>query len=258
MHYRFEDLIAYVSQSETLHSGEILGSGTVGSGSGLEALRFLQPGERVALVGANRAAYAEVLFGAWQAGLAVVPINWRLHPAEIAYILDDCDAALCVCDASLRGALASQAAADDLAWLFYTSGATGRPKGVLLTHRDSTLAHLAPLSHGSGMYLLAFIAAGAANLIPRCTTFASDDLVESLNRHRRISMFMAPMMVRRLLEHPDMDFLQRERIELIIYGGGPMLLVQHRRGGRAAALGRALLGRWGLGARLGLAAQRRA
>jgi 2-keto-4-pentenoate hydratase/2-oxohepta-3-ene-1,7-dioic acid hydratase in catechol pathway len=49
MHYTFEDLIAYISQSETLHPGEILGSGTVGGGSGLEQGRFLQSGDVIEL-----------------------------------------------------------------------------------------------------------------------------------------------------------------------------------------------------------------
>ena len=47
MRWKFEDLIAYVSQGETLHPGEILGSGTVGDGCGLEHLRFLEDGDRV-------------------------------------------------------------------------------------------------------------------------------------------------------------------------------------------------------------------
>jgi 2-keto-4-pentenoate hydratase/2-oxohepta-3-ene-1,7-dioic acid hydratase in catechol pathway len=47
MHWKFEDLIAYVSQGETLHAGEILGSGTVGDGCGLEQLRFLEDGDLV-------------------------------------------------------------------------------------------------------------------------------------------------------------------------------------------------------------------
>jgi 2-keto-4-pentenoate hydratase/2-oxohepta-3-ene-1,7-dioic acid hydratase in catechol pathway len=49
MHWKFEDLISYVSQGETLHPGEILGSGTVGDGCGLESLRFLDDGDRVEL-----------------------------------------------------------------------------------------------------------------------------------------------------------------------------------------------------------------
>ncbi|MEX2150599.1 MAG: fumarylacetoacetate hydrolase family protein [Steroidobacteraceae bacterium] len=49
MHWKFEDLIAYVSQGETLRPGEILGSGTVGDGCGLESLRFLDDGDHVEL-----------------------------------------------------------------------------------------------------------------------------------------------------------------------------------------------------------------
>ena len=49
MYHRFEDIIAFISQSETLHAGEIIGSGTVGTGCGLELGRYLQPGDVVEL-----------------------------------------------------------------------------------------------------------------------------------------------------------------------------------------------------------------
>lgn len=49
MHHRFEDIIAYLSRGQTIHPGEILGSGTVGSGCGVELMRFLQGGETVEL-----------------------------------------------------------------------------------------------------------------------------------------------------------------------------------------------------------------
>jgi 2-keto-4-pentenoate hydratase/2-oxohepta-3-ene-1,7-dioic acid hydratase in catechol pathway len=49
MHWKFEDCIAHASRSETLHPGEFFGSGTVGNGSGLEHLRFLNPGDVVEL-----------------------------------------------------------------------------------------------------------------------------------------------------------------------------------------------------------------
>jgi 2-keto-4-pentenoate hydratase/2-oxohepta-3-ene-1,7-dioic acid hydratase in catechol pathway len=49
MHWKFEDCIAHASRSETLHSGEFFGSGTVGNGSGLESLRFLEPNDVVEL-----------------------------------------------------------------------------------------------------------------------------------------------------------------------------------------------------------------
>ncbi|WP_110950369.1 fumarylacetoacetate hydrolase family protein [Pseudomonas bohemica] len=49
MRWRFEDVIAHVSRSETLYPGEFLGSGTVGNGCGLEQLRYLKPGDQVEL-----------------------------------------------------------------------------------------------------------------------------------------------------------------------------------------------------------------
>ena len=49
MHWKFEDCIAHASRSETLHSGEFFGSGTVGNGCGLEQMRFLNPGDTVEL-----------------------------------------------------------------------------------------------------------------------------------------------------------------------------------------------------------------
>lgn len=232
----------------------------------------LEPGSRVALVGRNSPAYIESLFGAWCAGMIVVPVNHRLHPAEVATILEDSGAGLCLCELDMQEALTARCAASgiatrilaweelaaaaagqpgsgvhaaapgDLAWLFYTSGTTGRPKGVMLTHENlrqmvlnffadvmqpsvgSTLAHIAPLSHGSGMYLLAFVAAGAANLVPTATGMRTGELIALLNRHRRIAMFAAPTMVRRIAEASELGSLELERIELIVYGGGPMLL----------------------------------
>jgi 2-keto-4-pentenoate hydratase/2-oxohepta-3-ene-1,7-dioic acid hydratase in catechol pathway len=49
MHWKFEDLIAYISRAETIHPGEFIGSGTVGGGCGLEQNRFLAPGDVIEL-----------------------------------------------------------------------------------------------------------------------------------------------------------------------------------------------------------------
>ena len=138
---------------------------------GLRESFGLSPGDRVAIVMRNRPEYLEAMYAIWHAGLVAVPVNARLHPNELAHILDDSGSAVVVTDDEhaedvepLVGTLdALQAAvsapgpqwdrltesaqtplvdrdAGDAAWLFYTSGTTGRPKGATLTHRNLLMA----------------------------------------------------------------------------------------------------------------------
>src|SRR5262245_59989195 len=108
----------------------------------------------------NSPEYVEILWATWWAGLAVVPVNAKLHPKEAEYILDHSGARVCFVTPDLPGSVSGSlrvivagsdeyrrlvsgddeaaiaaAAPDELAWLFYTSGTTGRPKGVMITHR---------------------------------------------------------------------------------------------------------------------------
>ena len=93
---------------------------------------------------------------------------------------------------------------DEAAWLFYTSGTTGRPKGATLTHHnllmmslshladidpvlpDDSVLHAAPLSHGSGMYGLPHVARGAVNVVPQSASLDGAELAlpsRALARH---------------------------------------------------------------------------
>lgn len=227
----------------------------------------VEPGQHVALVMRNNAAFVELLHACWAAGACAIPINVKLHPAEIAFILDDAAARACfVTDDVDTGAIAAartggatsfidvdsadyrallqgepaaplDAAADDPAWLFYTSGTTGRPKGVMLTHRNllamalnyladvdpaeagDQLLHAAPMSHGSGLYIVPNVAAGATQLVPASRGFEVAEIDEILSQTARVKFFAAPTMVTRLVDRlrGNADGLKR-----IIYGGGPM------------------------------------
>src|SRR5258706_1978052 len=115
------------------------------------------PGARVAIVAGNSPEYIEVMWAGWHAGLCVVPINAKLHPKEVAFILENCGASLCFVsedvaannypNAIVLGAreyaklaehapIAAHAVTPgNPSWLFYTSGTTGRPKAAALRYR---------------------------------------------------------------------------------------------------------------------------
>ncbi len=238
----------------------------------------LQPGERVALFMTNHVAYLEVLYGAWWAGLVVVPVNAKLHPREVEFILSDSEAAALFVsddlapdlrlllgslpdlrqvftpgDAASAAALAAEAIAplhrepDDLAWLFYTSGTTGRPKGVMQTHRnlyamtacyfmdvdevsmDDAIVYAAPMSHGAGIYNFAFVAKAARHVVPLSGGFDPAELVALSRSVGRLCMFAAPTMVKRLVEHIQATAAPADGFKTIVYGGGPMYVedIQH-------------------------------
>jgi acyl-CoA synthetase (AMP-forming)/AMP-acid ligase II len=246
---------------------------TAAAAGGLRDDLELSPGRRVAIVMRNRPEYLEALFATWHAGLVAVPVNARLHRDEIAHVLDHSGSSVVVTDQEhaddveplvgaidgLRAAVLAPGAQwdrltgsapvrlvdrapDDPAWLFYTSGTTGRPKGATLSHRNLLMAslsyyadldpvstsdsilHAAPLSHGSGLYGLPHVARGAVSVVPHSGGVDGDEIAALLTRWAGMSMFAAPTMVKRLAGDRAVAAADLSHLKTIIYGGAPMYL----------------------------------
>jgi long-chain acyl-CoA synthetase len=261
---------AIVHGTRVLHDYRMLARRASGLAGALRTTLGLVTGDRVALYARNRPEYLEVMYAAWIAGLAVVPINHKLHVRELAYIVEDSGAAALFLSDGLVAIDARahmielgsrgyerlvdtaewpvhEAAAEDVAWLFYTSGTTGRPKGVMLTHRnlyamtlcyfadvDAAGAHdaalyAAPMSHGTGLYNFPSMLAGARHVIPESGAFDADEFLALAAHHRNATAFAAPTMVKRLVERAATRTLPDDAIRTIVYGGGPMYVADVRR-----------------------------
>jgi long-chain acyl-CoA synthetase len=240
--------------------------------SALQARLGIGRGDRVAIIMSNSVEYLELLYATWFAGAAVVPINFKLHAKEAAWIIENAEAkAVFVSDSmasdliplierlpGLAAAIAVERkdfaalrtlepmqvpvsrGRDDLAWLFYTSGTTGKPKGVMISNgnlhamafsyfvdvdevhiTDATL-YAAPMSHGAGIYNFMHVMRGARHVVPESGGFEADEVLALARSLRDISMFAAPTMVRRLVDRAKSEGSNGDGIRTIVYGGGPM------------------------------------
>jgi long-chain acyl-CoA synthetase len=286
------DAPALLRGDEPTRTWEGLAAVVARRAAGLALHHGVRPGDRVALVASNCPEYLELLFAIWHAGAVAVPLSSRLHVREAAALIDDCAARLCVATPDLAGDVSPlvpaptrllavgeaeerrttsvepvepvrRTALDD-AWIFYTSGTTGRAKGARLTHgnllamtaayyadvadvgpRDS-FVHVAALSHASGLFALPFLARGAAQVLPESGGFRADELLDLVGGRERSTFFLPPVLLRRLCDEVEQArSAPVHRLGTVLVGAAPVLADDLRRG--VAALGPRLWNGYGQG-----------
>jgi acyl-CoA synthetase (AMP-forming)/AMP-acid ligase II len=226
----------------------------------------------------NSPQYLEILVACWHAGLCVVPMNSKLHPKEFSYILDHAGVKMCfVTENLIEGIRESLGTVDefnrvicvnddeyetlikhapinmvdvlatDPAWIFYTSGTTGRPKGATLTHQtllamtlryyadidelspDDSYFHTAPMSHADGLYAIPHLIKASHHIVPESGGFDVEEVFDLLETFENATFMAAPTMLTRMTNHPKASSAKSENIKTIYYGGAPMYLEDTKR-----------------------------
>jgi fatty-acyl-CoA synthase len=242
------------------------------------ALRDLgiEPGDRVSFITYNTHQLLEAYYGVIEAGAVLNPINIRLAPPEIAYILSHAgskalfyhsdfaplvdglrdslppDIRLVVMEGAgsaevpeYESLLAAASSAyeppeideDAVAELFYTSGTTGRPKGVTLTHRAlhlhavysalglrltdaDTILHVVPLFHVNGWGAPHWMTAvGGKHVMLR--KFDPTALLELVQRHGVTYLLGVPTIFNALVNHPELGRFDLSSLKVAMIGGAP-------------------------------------
>jgi fatty-acyl-CoA synthase len=235
--------------------------------AGLMRSRGVKEGDRVAILCRNRIAFFEILFGCARLGAILVPLNWRMPPAELQPLLDDCAPVLIFhgaedeanvaglrrappaihLDSEYEPAAAAAGPApprpqwprDGIWYLLYTSGTTGRPKGVIYTFgmalanyvnigaaiglgSADVTANFLPLFHTAGINLHTLptlIQGGRVIVLPG---FDAERLVALIEAERLDTVFAVPTVYQALLDHPRFAAAPLDRVRHWGCGGAPL------------------------------------
>ncbi|HEX2214847.1 MAG TPA: long-chain-fatty-acid--CoA ligase [Mycobacterium sp.] len=221
-------------------------------------------GDRVAFIEKNGIEFFEIACGVSKLGAVVVPVNWRLATPEIHHIIDDAGARVVIVGSEFHERVAGlgdvrvvtiadyddwvaghpaedprvPTGPDDIAFLMYTSGTTGSPKGVMLTNDnyfckatgiadkwrfdvDSVSLAVMPLFHmaGSGWALVG-LCEGARTVVLRDVDPPA--ILDAVARHRITNMLLVPVVIQRLLDTPGVEATDFSALRAIVYGASPI------------------------------------
>ena len=214
-----------------------------------------EPGDRVAVLGHNRPDVVAVMYAASMAGVVLVPLNPRLHPEEWIDQLERSGAVLILGAGDLletlpttiptlawdEWQLAPGGAADrsgpETAWIIFTSGTTGTPKGAVLTHgsvraaitttsagrpvaNDDVYVFPFPLCHVAAYNVLLHHRAGRPVVL--LERFDPGAVLDAVARHHATSMSLAPTMLAALLDHPATSRADLTSLRNVGYGASPI------------------------------------
>jgi acyl-CoA synthetase (AMP-forming)/AMP-acid ligase II len=231
------------------------------------------PGDRVAYLGANHPCLYETLFAATAIGAIFVPLNWRLTATELTYMIDDCGAPVLVyapeheevvrqlvaASPALRYTFALggpfdtllaagdpawvdvDAALDDPAFILYTSGTTGRPKGVMLSHAnvtwncvnvlidtglaaDAVSLVCSPLFHSAALDMVSMPAIMTGGTIVLMGQFDPSTVFRLIEQHRVSLMFGVPAMFNAMAQHERWPTADLSSLRYVLCGGAPVPL----------------------------------
>lgn len=274
---RYPDRIAVEYEGEVVTYRSLLER--IRTTAGALRLAGVDPGDVVGVLVYNCADFIDLMFATAHVGAVFMPLNWRLAGSELAYIVNHAGTKLLVSefelepvvgpvlrdldvtrfvrlgpeqDARWNGLDQLRAAADpivsaaevsggDIHRLMYTSGTTGRPKGVMITYDNVYWKNIAqvlelgivgddrglvtgPLYHVGALDLIAtnMLYGGASTYILR--KFGTTAVLDAIEGHRITSLWLAPVMLRLLLEEPSIGDRDLNSVRLVIDGGEKMPL----------------------------------